>query len=68
MNTRGVIGKKIVRVEQARSWNGNHNNFVWDVQRIWLEDGSFIYPLTIETDWGEYAVEMGHVKHPKEED
>lgn len=55
MKSRGVVGKRIVKVNQHRFWNENGGCFDWNVDSLELEDGTTLHPVTIETE-----AEYGH--------
>lgn len=63
MKGAGVIGKRIVRIEQERFYNRNSGRLDVNVQALVLEDGTRIWPVTTETD-GDYAHDFG-VSKPK---
>ena len=56
MRSRGIVGKRVARIDQARVWTGRE--FVWNVNAIVMEDGTRLCPMTCETDFGEYQVEV----------
>lgn len=58
MKTRGVIGKRIVRVEQGRTARGQGYSPANDVRALVLEDGTRLVPMTIESETGEYMHEI----------
>jgi hypothetical protein len=63
MKTRGVIGKRIVAVEQGRESRGQGYSPANDVRALVLEDGTRLVPVTIESATGEYMHEF-HVQKP----
>lgn len=54
MKTRGVLGKKIVKVNHSRTPRTGGRPSVVAVISLELEDGTILTPYTIETDVGEY--------------
>jgi hypothetical protein len=64
MRSRDVLGKRIVRVDQYRM-RSNGGRTHWALARIVLDDGTVIFPTTIEPDlkdWTEYGTQMSAVK------
>jgi hypothetical protein len=59
MRSRGVVGKRIVRIDQkviSVDHTGDRRTNV--VFQFVLEDGTLLVPITIETDWGDYGHEF----------
>jgi hypothetical protein len=55
MRSKDVVGKRIVRIHQAKESAGNEGySPVVNVRAIELEDGTMLYPHTQETAIGEY--------------
>lgn len=54
MNTRGIIGRRIVRIDQQRYYNDQLKCFQHNVDRIVLDDGTVLTPIVAElvTDYG----------------
>lgn len=49
MKSRGVVGKKIVKIHQTRL-PANTGELTWCVTSIELEDGTLLRPHTLELD------------------
>jgi len=64
VKTRGVLGKRIVAVEQRRESRGQGYSPENVVRALVLEDGTRLVPVTIETDTGEYVHDFW-VEKPK---
>jgi hypothetical protein len=62
MKTRGIIGKRIVRIAQRRIHEAGRPTYM-DVQTIELEDGTILWPVVGELE-ADYAVDFG-VKRPR---
>ena len=63
MKTKHVIGQKIVAVQQAVKSTGRpFEDKCNQLEYIELENGCRLYPLTIETDHGDYAHDISVVK------
>jgi len=62
MKSRGVVGKRIVKIHQSMEYPRNHPK-VMDVYGIDLEDGTMLTPTTCEGET-EYYVEV-MVRKPK---
>lgn len=59
MKSRGIVGRRIVAIEQRRVFiHDSDNASCWNVAAIVLDNGVVLRPLTIETDHGEYCTEM----------
>ena len=58
MKAREIVGKRIVKVDQVRVQPRPGDRPVMAWERIWLEDGTFIYPITRETEIGEYLTTL----------
>ncbi len=56
MKTRGVIGQRIVRIEQVRRLS--NAGWVYSVEGIWLENGTVLRPITGEWESDGYLVEI----------
>jgi hypothetical protein len=56
MKSRGVVGKRIIRIEQGRRSRGDNGarDPAIDVSALILEDGTRLEPYTIETEVGDY--------------
>jgi len=67
MKSRDAVGKKIVRIEQTRTAD-NIGETVWHIDAIVLEDGTKLCPNVLETDIGEYLVEMTVYKRKRGDD
>jgi hypothetical protein len=66
MNTRDVIGRRIVKVDHVRWYNAHLNRLETDVERIWLDDGSFLHPFAYETPDSPSGT-IFHIKPSQEE-
>ena len=66
MRSRGIVGKKIARIEQRLEACSNHGmrDPCYVVHAIILEDGTRLEPETIETDFGHYFHTF-HVVRPR---
>lgn len=67
MKSRDVVGKRIVKVNQSMFFNQNTGKMENCVYSFELDDGTIIWPMTIETTResnDEYAHDFG-VKKPK---
>ena len=53
MKTRGIVGKRIVRIHQERGATGRGDS-VTNVTAIELEGGAMLIPRTFETERGDY--------------
>lgn len=65
MISRGIVGKRIVKIHQARYEtrpDTAHPHPVINVTALELEDGTLLKPMTIETETGEYAHDFVVVK------
>jgi hypothetical protein len=58
MRTRGVVGKRIIAIEQERRSTGRPGARPMCVSAIVLEDGTRLCPVTVETDFGDYFHEI----------
>lgn len=62
MKSRGIIGRRIVAIEQrrmnTRAEGEGDAKFCWDVKGIVLDNGVVLLPLTVETDHGYYCTEL----------
>jgi hypothetical protein len=58
MNTKNVIGKRIVAVDQQRFYNASIGRMDNEVLAIVLEDGTRLAPYTIEREDGRYAQDL----------
>lgn len=58
MNARDAVGKRITKVEQVRLNAHRHSRMVTVLERIILEDGTVLKPVTHETEHGEYWTEL----------
>lgn len=70
MKARDIIGRKIVAVHQSRARRTSGNDgAAWAIDRIVLDDGSFLTFGTLEDiDGGDYSVEMArHIPTPAAE-
>jgi hypothetical protein len=56
MNTRGVLGKKIVGVEQVSAMTNVGRR--WHVSALVLEDGTRLVPEVCETPCDGYVIEV----------
>ena len=71
MKSRGVLGKRITRIEQEVRVHRDGGERVNVVSWIELEDGTRLVPHTIETDFGDYFHEIivrKPVRKPADED
>lgn len=55
MRARDVVGRTIVKVNQHRFWNENAGKMDVNVDSFELDNGTVVWPVTIETD-----AEYGH--------
>lgn len=65
MKSRGVVGKRIVAIEQ-RPFSPGHRRRIVDVTALVLEDGTRLEPMTHETEYDYYAHTF-YVRRPKKE-
>lgn len=59
MKARGVVGKRIVRIEQERAYD-EFGTLYMNILAIELEDGTRMWPVVGELD-GDYAVDLAVV-------
>ena len=64
MNTKGIVGKRIVKViqELTPTREHGHKQSKWDVHGLMLEDGTMLVPMVHETDFADYVVDVHVVK------
>jgi hypothetical protein len=62
VNTKKVLGRKIVAVEQAVEFLGRGRGTANVVRALVLDNGVRLVPVTIETDFGEYRHEFKVLK------
>jgi hypothetical protein len=65
VRSRDVVGRRIVAVQQERFWNQQTGRTDVNVVALVLDDGTRVYPITIETCAG-YAHDL-HVQKPKKD-
>ncbi len=51
MKARGVVGKRIVRIDQTQFFNKNTGKMDVALGALVLEDGTRLIPLVIETEY-----------------
>lgn len=56
MNTKQIVGRRIVAVFHNRFYNKHLKRMETVVNRIELDDGSIIYPIAFETEDGPGAI------------
>lgn len=57
MRSRGVVGKRIVRIRQERTWDERIGEFYWNIQSLELEDGTRLQFQTREMEDLDYGLE-----------
>lgn len=67
MKSRGVVGKRIKRIDQRvlNPRQGGGNQRVQNLYEIELEDGTRLRPVVGETDHGFYTVDFVVIPPPK---